>query len=71
MLASRARHLSVFFPDLLGMTERYNAPGTVSDTNWTLRMPADYAAQYAARCQRGEALDVARCLQGATAARGS
>jgi 4-alpha-glucanotransferase len=71
MLASRARHVSVFFPDLLGMTERYNAPGSVSDTNWSLRIPVDYAAQYAARCQRGEALDVARCLQRATAARGS
>ncbi|MCU0876401.1 MAG: hypothetical protein MUF06_01230, partial [Pirellulaceae bacterium] len=69
--ASRARHVSVFFPDLLGMTERYNAPGTVSDTNWTLRMPADYAAEYAARCQQGEALDVVACLQRATAACGS
>ncbi len=71
MLASRARHVSVFFPDLLGMTERYNAPGTVSDTNWTLRIPSDYAGQYEARCQRGEALDVVACLQRATAACGS
>lgn len=63
MLASRARHVSVFFPDLLGMTERYNAPGTVSDTNWTLRIPADFAPQHAARCQRGAALDVAACME--------
>ena len=71
MLASRAAHVSVFFPDLLGMTNRYNAPGTVSDSNWSLRIPADYAEQYGQRCQRGEALDVVKCLQRAATAHGS
>ena len=48
-----ARRVSVFFPDLFGMTEVYNAPGTVDPSNWTLRVPPGYRALYAERCARG------------------
>jgi 4-alpha-glucanotransferase len=62
MLAGRARQVSVFFPDVFGMTERYNQPGTVSEDNWRLRLPADFEQRYAVCCQAGTALNVGRCL---------
>jgi hypothetical protein len=63
MLASGARQVVVFFPDLFGMTARYNEPGVVSDANWTLRIPADFERLYEERCRRGQALDLARCFE--------
>lgn len=48
LFASPAAHVLVFFADLLGMTERYNLPGTVAAANWSLRVPADYRARPAA-----------------------
>lgn len=65
ILASDAQHVSVLFTDLLGMTDFYNRPGVVNDTNWTLRVPPDFAAQYELKCREGRALDVARCAQAA------
>jgi 4-alpha-glucanotransferase len=63
LLLSRARHVVVFFADLFGMQERYNEPGVISDANWSLRVPADFEEFYAARLERGGALDVERCLK--------
>jgi 4-alpha-glucanotransferase len=63
ILASNAQHVSVFFTDLLGMSGFYNSPGVVNDTNWTLRVPPDFAAQYEQRCREGRALDVERCAR--------
>ncbi len=62
MLASRARHVLVFFSDLFGITEPYNEPGTVSDANWTLRLPHNFEDYYEGRRRLGRALDVGRCL---------
>jgi 4-alpha-glucanotransferase len=64
-----ARRVSVFFPDLFGMTDVYNAPGTVDPANWTLRVPPDYRELHADRCARGEALDIAAALAMALRAR--
>ncbi len=47
LLVSDAENVSVFFPDLLGMEERYNLPGSVGPHNWSLRVPADYRDRYA------------------------
>lgn len=69
LLASHARHVAIFFPDLFGLTERYNQPGLVSDENWRLRLPADFEQQYAERSRNGSALDVVRCLERACIAR--
>ena len=63
MLGSRARHVALFFPDLFGMTERYNEPGIVNSSNWSLRLPTDFEALYEQRCLQGEALDISRCFQ--------
>lgn len=68
MLASRARNVSVFFPDLFGMKERYNRPGVHSDDNWRLRIPNDFERIYEDRRTSGEALDISRCLATALSA---
>jgi 4-alpha-glucanotransferase len=68
-----AQNVSIFFTDLLGMTEIYNRPGEIHPENWTLRIPPDYARLYRTRCAAGEAFDLpgalalalrARCLPG-------
>ena len=69
MLASQAGHVSVFFTDLLGMSELYNRPGYVDDSNWSLRVPTDFATQYQDRISSGDVLDVKRCLDQAIQAR--
>jgi 4-alpha-glucanotransferase len=40
------------FGDLLGARERVNVPGTVTDENWTYRMPVDLVALAADRATR-------------------
>lgn len=70
LFASRATNVMVFFADLLGLTEVYNAPGTVSDDNWSLRVPPDYERTYLERRARGAALDLPRALALALLARG-
>lgn len=62
MLSSNAHHISVFFTDLLGMSGFYNSPGVVNDTNWTLRVPPDFADRYGQNCRQGKALDIGRCV---------
>jgi 4-alpha-glucanotransferase len=69
MLASQAGHVSVFFTDLLGMSELYNRPGYVDDSNWSLRVPTDFATRYRDRVSNGGAIDVKRCFDGAIQAR--
>ncbi len=62
LFASPARHVSIFFADLLGYRALYNAPGTVSDDNWRLRVAPDYAAHYRADAAAARALSVPRAL---------
>jgi 4-alpha-glucanotransferase len=69
MLASPARNVSIFFADLFGMKEIYNKPGTFDDTNWSLRVPHDYAELYATRVAAGEALSFGTALALALRAR--
>lgn len=58
LLASRAENVSIFFADLFGYDERFNRPGVIADDNWSLRLPADFDALYAARRARRAALDL-------------
>jgi len=62
LFASPARNVSIFFPDLLGMSDVYNQPGTVSDANWSLRVPHDYEALYHDRIESGLAISLPRAL---------
>ncbi|HEY9678552.1 MAG TPA: 4-alpha-glucanotransferase [Drouetiella sp.] len=69
LFASPAKNVSVFFPDLLGMKDVYNQPGTVNDTNWSLRVPHDYEKLYRSRVEKGEALSIPKALLMALRAR--
>ena len=71
LFACAAENVSIFFADWFGYTERFNAPGTVSDANWCLRLPPDFDAVHADRLARGGALDVPLALAIALEARGS
>ncbi len=64
-----ARSVSVFFPDLFGMTDVYNKPGTVNEENWSLRVRPEYEQDYAERISVGKALDLRASLAMALRAR--
>jgi 4-alpha-glucanotransferase len=66
-----ACNVMVFFTDLFGEPGWYNRPGTVSDDNWSRRVPPDYRETYAERRARGAALDLPRALARALRARGA
>jgi 4-alpha-glucanotransferase len=65
-----ARNVQIFWPDLVGLRERYNQPGVISDDNWALRLPRDLDAALAAAVARGDAPDLGAALAMALAARG-
>jgi 4-alpha-glucanotransferase len=69
MFASRARYVSIFFPDLFGITERYNKPGIVDHENWRLRLPADFETFYHTQVAVGQALNLNACFSQALDAR--
>ncbi|MCB1904587.1 MAG: 4-alpha-glucanotransferase [Gammaproteobacteria bacterium] len=71
LFISPARHVMIFFADLLGLEEVYNTPGTVNEENWSLRVPPDYAQSYAAACRRGDALNLPWVLALALKQRGA
>jgi 4-alpha-glucanotransferase len=70
LFAAPARRVSIFFADLFGVQEVYNRPGVVDASNWTLRLPSDFAARYQQRVARGEACDLPLALALALRARG-
>ncbi len=53
-----ARSVSIFFPDLFGMTDIYNKPGTISEENWSLRVSPNYEEEYGRKISQGKALDI-------------
>ena len=65
-----ARNVMMQFTDLLGMREPYNRPGTISEENWSLRIPPDFAERYARDRRAGRALDLPGALAMAIRARG-
>lgn len=65
-----ARHVFVSFADLLGIRESYNEPGTISEANWTLRLPGGWLRGHAQRLAGGRALSLPRALATALRARG-
>ncbi len=69
-LSCPAGNVYLFFADLLGLRETYNAPGTVGPHNWSLRVPPDWESSYLRLRSRGEALHVPRALALALRARG-
>ena len=65
-----ARNVIISFTDLLGESEPFNQPGTVSGENWSLRVPPDFRQAFAARLATGQALDIPRALARALRSRG-
>ncbi len=70
LFTSPARHVMIFFTDLFGLTAVYNEPGSVSEQNWNLRLPAGWRRDYGRRLATGDALDLPRALVLALRARG-
>jgi 4-alpha-glucanotransferase len=71
LFVSRAENVSIFVADLFGYEERFNAPGTVSDENWSLRLPHDFERLHAERLDHHAAIDLPLALSLALDARGS
>jgi len=69
LFACPARNVMVFFPDLFGLRETYNVPGTVGATNWSLRVPPAYADDYRERLRGNRALNLPLALAMALRAR--
>lgn len=70
IFASRAENVMIFFSDLFGEKRIFNVPGTVSETNWSMRLPSDFEADYRAKVARGAALNLPKALATALRARG-
>jgi 4-alpha-glucanotransferase len=70
LFASPAGNVMIYFTDLLGIRESYNRPGTVSDDNWSLRIPSDFARDYRERLSRNRAINLPKALAIALRARG-
>jgi 4-alpha-glucanotransferase len=69
IFASQAENVMIFFSDLFGLTELYNQPGTISDANWSLRLPTDYRREYLERVAQDRALNLPLALALALQAR--
>lgn len=65
-----AENAMVFFADLFGEDARYNAPGSIGQHNWTLRIPRDWKVRYRQEAAAGRALSLPRALALALRARG-
>lgn len=66
-----AKNVLVYFTDLLGAREPYNQPGTVSDANWSQRVPRDVRGAYRSSLAANRALDLPRALARALRSRGA
>jgi 4-alpha-glucanotransferase len=66
-----AQNVSIFFSDLFGQREVYNTPGTISEQNWTLRLPHDYQQRYEEQRRERRALDLPLALSLALRSRGT
>lgn len=62
ILVSDSENIVVFFTDLIGSRETYNAPGTVGPENWSLRLPPDYQQQYRKKAPTLQALNIAYAI---------
>lgn len=61
-LACPARNVQLFFGDLFGLEEPFNTPGTVSEHNWSLRVPHDFEAFHERGRKRLRVVDLPSAL---------
>jgi 4-alpha-glucanotransferase len=64
-----ARNVLVFWVDLFGGAESYNEPGVVAESNWSLRVPAEFERVHAEAVGRGDAPDLGEAIAWAVRAR--
>ncbi len=62
LFVAPARHVSIFWVDLLGSCDRYNRPGIVSDDNWVARVPSDWHETYLKQRAHRRAANLPRAL---------
>jgi hypothetical protein len=60
----------IYFTDALGLRDPYNVPGSGSASNWTLRLPSHWLADWRARLAAERALDLPLAFALALRARG-
>ena len=65
-----SRKVLLFWPDLFGLEEPFNQPGTVSDRNWSMRVPADFEVAHAHAVASGAAPHLGQAVAWALEARG-
>jgi 4-alpha-glucanotransferase len=70
LLLGPARQAMVYFTDALGLRDPYNDPGTTSASNWSLRLPSGWLADWRARLAAERALDLPLAFALALRARG-
>jgi 4-alpha-glucanotransferase len=70
IFASPARNIMIFFADLFGMKEVYNRPGSVNDSNWTLRVSNDYEQDYRDKLRSDKAINIPHALAMAIRSKG-
>jgi 4-alpha-glucanotransferase len=70
LLLGPARQVMVYFTDALGFREPYNDPGTTTASNWSLRLPPEWLADWRARLAAERALDLPLAFALALRARG-
>ena len=58
LLLGPARQVMIYFTDALGLRDPYNVPGSGSASNWTLRLPSHWLADWRARLEAERALDL-------------
>jgi len=70
LLLGPARQVMIYFTDALGLRDPYNAPGSGSASNWTLRLSSHWLADWRARLAAERALDLPLAFALALRARG-
>jgi 4-alpha-glucanotransferase len=70
LLLGPARQVMIYFTDALGLRDPYNVPGSGSASNWTLRLPSHWLADWRARLAAERALDLPLAFALALRARG-
>ncbi|MDT8442933.1 MAG: 4-alpha-glucanotransferase [Desulfuromonadales bacterium] len=70
LLIGPAKNVMIYFTDLFGMHQTYNGPGSVNDTNWSLRVDADYQNLYRAGSKQNRALNIPKAIAMALRAQG-
>jgi 4-alpha-glucanotransferase len=70
LLLGPARQVMIYFTDALGLRDPYNVPGSGCASNWTLRLPSRWLADWCARLAAERALDLPLAFALALRARG-